>query len=273
MSKASSENFPVASRALPRAVRHHLLAVYGFARLVDDIGDEAEGDRLAQLDWADAELDRAALGTAEHPVFRTLAPTITRFGLPLAPFRALIEANRQDQSVTRYATFDDLVAYCMLSAAPVGQLVLAILGAATPERIERSDRVCIGLQLVEHLQDVAEDAQMARIYLPLEDLALFGCPPDALVDEANRPALRDVVAHEVRRARELLAEGAPLSASLPLRARLAVAAFSAGGGAALDSIERASFDVVAVRCRPTPRRFASRWLATALLPSRHGPKR
>ena len=273
MSKASSENFPVASRALPRAVRPHLLAVYGFARLVDDIGDEAEGDRLAQLDWAEAELDRAALGTAEHPVFRTLAPTIARFGLPLAPFRALIEANRQDQTVTRYATFDDLVAYCMLSAAPVGQLVLAILGAATPERIERSDRVCIGLQLVEHLQDVAEDAQMDRIYLPLEDLVLFGCAADGLVDEANRTSLRDVVAHEVRRARVLLAEGAPLSASLPFRARLAVAAFSAGGCAALDSIERASFDVVAVRCRPTPRRFASRWLATALLPSRHGPKR
>ena len=114
---------------------------------------------------------------------------------------------------------------------------------------------------------------MGRIYLPVEDLALFGCPPDGLVDEANRPALRDVVAHEVRRARELLAEAAPLSASLPFRARLAVAAFGAGGGAALDSIERASFDVVAVRCRPTLRRFASRWLATALLPSRRGPKR
>ena len=262
MSQAGSENFPVASRALPRAIRPHLLAIYGYARLVDDIGDEAEGDRMAQLDWAEAELARAATGTAEHPVFVALAPTIARFNLSLDPFRALIAASRQDQVVTRYATFDDLVAYCMLSAAPVGELVLAILEAATPERVARSDRVCIGLQLVEHLQDVAEDARAGRIYLPLEDLALFGCPPEALLDLEHRPALRDVVAHEVRRARALLANGAPLSASLRLRPRLAVAAFSAGGGAALDAIERASFDVVAQRCRPRPHRFATRWIST-----------
>ena len=118
MSQASSENFPVASRALPRALRPHLLAVYGFARLVDDIGDEAEGDRLAQLDWAEAELDRAALGAATHPVFTTLTPTIDRFKLPLDPFRALIAANRADQVVTRYQSFEDLTDYCMLSAAP-----------------------------------------------------------------------------------------------------------------------------------------------------------
>jgi squalene synthase HpnC len=273
MSQADTENFPVASRVLPRVIRSHLMAVYGFARLVDDIGDEAEGDRLAQLDWAEAELDRAALGIAQHPVFRSLTPTIERFALPLAPFRALIAANRQDQVVTRYATFDDLVAYCMLSAAPVGQLVLSILEVATPERVARSDRVCIGLQLVEHLQDVAEDAQMGRIYLPLEDLTLFGCPPDRLLDDRHRGALRDVVAHEVRRARGLLADAAPLSASLPFRARLAVAAFGAGGAAALDSIERAQFDVIAQRCRPRPRRFATRWLGTLFFPHRREANR
>jgi squalene synthase HpnC len=270
MSQAGSENFPVASRALPRALRPHFLAVYGFARLVDDIGDEADGDRMAELDWAEAELERAAAGIAEHPVFVALAPTIARFDLPLDPFRTLIAANRQDQTVTRYATFDDLVAYCMLSAAPVGRLVLLLLEAATAERVARSDRVCIGLQLVEHLQDVAEDARAGRIYLPLEDLALFGFPtealskPEVLLDDEHRPALRDVVAYEVRRARALLADGAALSASLRLRPRLAVAAFSAGGEAALDSIERASYDVVAHRCRPRRGRFAARWLATCL---------
>jgi len=270
MSQARSATFPVASRVLPRALRPHFLAVYGFARLVDDIGDEAEGDRMAQLDWAEAELERAALGSPEHPVFVALAPTIARFDLPLDPFLALIAANRQDQTVTRYATFDDLAAYCMLSAAPVGQLVLSILEAATPERMARSDHVCIGLQLVEHLQDVAEDARAGRIYLPLEDLALFGCPTEAvseagtLLKEEHRPALRDVVAYEVRRARALLADGAALSASLRFRPRLAVAAFSAGGEAALDAIERASYDVVAHRCRPRPHRFAARWLATCL---------
>jgi squalene synthase HpnC len=260
MSQAGSENFPVASRALPRAVRPHLLAIYGFARLVDDIGDEAEGDRRAQLDWTEAELERAAMGTAEHPVFAALSTTIARFDLPLDPFRDLIAANRQDQVVDRYATFEDLREYCMLSAAPVGRLVLLVLGCSTPERVARSDRVCIGLQLVEHLQDVAEDARMGRIYLPIEDLVTFGCPPEALLAIEHRPALRDTVAHEVRRARGLLADGAPLAAVLPARARLAVAAFSAGGIAALDAIERASYDVVATRCRPKRRRLAVRWI-------------
>ena len=268
MDKAGSENFPVASRVLPRAVRAHLLAVYGFARLVDDIGDEAEGDRLSQLDWAEEELARAADGTATHPVFAALAPTISRFDLPLDPFHSLIEANRQDQVVTRYSTFEELERYCMLSAAPVGRLVLAIFERATPERIAWSDRVCIGLQLVEHLQDVAEDAGNGRVYLPADDLNLYGCPPEELLDPAHRPALRDAVAHEVRRARVLLANGAPLAHSLRGRARLAVAAFSAGGAAALDAIERAHFDVVGTRCRPRPSGLARRWIETLLGPRR-----
>jgi squalene synthase HpnC len=272
MSQARSENFPVASRVLPRAVRSHLLAIYGFARLVDDIGDEAEGDRLAQLDWAEHELERAAAGNAEHPVFTALAPTIERFDLSPEPFLNLIEANRQDQTDTRYETFDDLVAYCMLSAAPVGRLVLAIFEVATPERVAQSDRVCIGLQVVEHLQDVAEDAQAGRIYLPTEDLILFGCPPQALLEPGHRGALRDTVAYEVRRARDLLADGAALSASLKLRSRLAVAAFRAGGEAALDSIEKASFDVVAQRCRPRAPRLARHWIATLVSP-KHAVKR
>lgn len=270
MAQANSENFPVVSRALPKAARRHLLAIYGFARLVDDIGDEAEGDRRAQLDWAERELRRAAVGEAENSILRALTPTIHEFELDLAPFLDLIEANRQDQVVTRYSTFDALAEYCRLSAAPVGRLVLAVLGCSTPERIVQSDRVCIGLQVVEHLQDVAEDAQMGRVYLPLEDLETFGCPVEHLLDDASRPALRDTIAHEVRRARELLASGGPLSASLPFRARLAVAAFSAGGHAALDSIERARYDVVAIHCRARSTRLATRWLSTLLVPKRGG---
>jgi len=271
MSQARDENFPVASRVLPRALRPHLLAIYGFARLVDDIGDEAEGDRLALLDWAEAELGLAAAGEATHPVFVALTPTIVRFGLPLQPFRDLIAANRQDQLVTRYATFDELVGYCRLSAAPVGRLVLMVLGHATADRLALSDRVCIGLQLVEHLQDVAEDAAAGRVYLPVEDLTTFGCPTEDLVAPEHRAALRDTIAHEVRRARDLLADGAPLAASLPGRARLTVAAFSAGGAAALDAIERASYDVVGHRCRPTAFGLARRWLGV-LVRGRKGPK-
>ena len=159
VARAAEENFPVASHLLPRRVRSQLLAIYGFARLADDIGDEAEGDRLAQLDWLEAELQLAASGEATHPVAQRLTPWLREGDADLEPFRCLIEANRMDQRVRRYDTFDELVGYCMLSAAPVGRLVLQVFGASTPERIALSDRVCIGLQIVEHLQDVSEDVR------------------------------------------------------------------------------------------------------------------
>ncbi len=258
--KAQSENFPVASRILPRDVRTNLMAIYGFARLADDIGDEAQGDRLALLDWLETELDRAAVGTATHPVFVQLSPVIRELDLSLEPFRCLIEANRVDQRVKRYRTFDDLVDYCMLSAAPVGRLVLAVFGVSTAGRVALSDKVCIGLQLVEHLQDVGEDARRGRVYLPLEDMERFGCGELELFATSSGPALRGLVAMEARRARGLLAAGAPLAASLPVRPRAAVAGFCAGGMAALDSIGLAAHDVLQVRCRPSRVGFARRAL-------------
>jgi squalene synthase HpnC len=263
--QAPAENFPVASWVLPRDVRGHLLAVYGFARLTDDIGDEASGDRLALLDWLEGELDRAVAGTATHPVLQRLTPSLRDARLPLQPFRDLIEANRRDQVVHRYETFDDLVGYCMLSAAPVGRLVLAVFDAATPERVALSDDVCVALQVVEHLQDVGEDAAQDRVYLPRQDMAAAGCPEADVRATHASPALRRVVAHEVGRARALLASGPPLAASLPLRPRLAVAGFTAGGHAALDSVERADHDVLGVACRPRPGRLVVR-LAGALVP-------
>ncbi|MHB1582807.1 MAG: squalene/phytoene synthase family protein, partial [Acidimicrobiales bacterium] len=218
MARARAENFPVASRALPRRVRGHLLAVYGFARLADDIGDEAPGDRLAQLDWLASELRRSVAGEAAHPLVRRVGETIRSVGLPLAPFDDLLEANRQDQVVDRYERFDDLVAYCMRSAAPVGRLVLAIWGLATTERLALADRVCVGLQLAEHIGDVGEDARRGRIYLPLAALRAEGCEPaDLLAVSAGRP-LRRVVAGQVAEARRFLDAGPVLAATLPPRA-------------------------------------------------------
>jgi squalene synthase HpnC len=263
LAQAGAENFPVAARYLPRSVRGDLIAIYGFARLTDDIGDEAVGDRLALLDWLEQELDRAAVGTATHPVLERVGGTIRRRALPLEPFRALIAANRQDQVVTRYETYDSLVQYCMLSAAPVGQLVLGVLDAATPERVGWSDEVCVALQLVEHLQDVGEDARNGRVYLPAEDLQRAGCPESDLAADSASPALRQTVAALSTRARTLLASGSPLCRTLPLRLRAAVGAFAAGGLAALDEIERHSFDVLAVHCRPRRSRLLRRWVATA----------
>jgi squalene synthase HpnC len=259
----------VASRLLGKRAREQLMAIYGFARLADDIGDEAEGDRLQLLDWLAAELELAATGEATHPVLQRLSPVISALGLQLDPYHCLIEANRMDQRVSSYETFDDLVGYCMLSAAPVGRLVLAVFGVCTPERIALSDQVCIGLQVVEHLQDVGEDARRGRVYLPRADLVRSGCREGDLLDASSSPALRSVVAAQAARARALLAAGVPLARTLGWRERVAVCGFSAGGLAALDSVGRAGCDVLATQCRPRPRTFARRAVVAVMAASTH----
>lgn len=243
--KSGLENFPVASRLLPARWRRHLLAVYGFARLVDDVGDEAPGDRMALLDAIDTDLDRlVGSGTPHLSVMRALEPTVRECRLPLDPFHRLVEANRRDQTMTRYETRSQLLEYCTLSANPVGHLVLGIFGAADPHRIALSDNVCTALQLVEHWQDVAEDIGNDRIYLPAEDMRRFGVDEPQLREEHAGRRLRRLLAFEVARAQALLTTGAPLVGLLSGPARLAVAGFVAGGQAALDAIAAADFDVL-----------------------------
>jgi squalene synthase HpnC len=294
MGRAGGENFPVAARVLSRRDRRHLLAVYGFARLADELGDELTGDRLAALDWLQGEVDLAYAGRARHPLLARLQSTLAECALPREPLMRLIDANRLDQRVTRYETWEQLQAYCELSANPVGELVLCVFGLATPERVALSDRVCTALQLAEHLQDVGEDSRRGRVYLPEEDLARFGCSHEQLAqlvsrggvdldlglsglladssaqsEDFGRPAdrLREAISFETARARELLAAGVPLVASIRGRPKLAVAAFVAGGRAALDAIERARFDVLGgVRRASRPRRV--RALANVLAESR-----
>jgi squalene synthase HpnC len=173
-----------------------------------------------------------------HPLLRRLAPSVHRFGFPHDPFLRLIGANRQDQEISRYRTYEELAAYCDLSANPVGELVLYVFRAATPERVRRSDSVCTGLQLVEHWQDVGEDYARGRIYLPLEDLGRFGVGEEELGAEEPAPAVKRLLAFEVERARGLLDEGIGLVRSLSGRARFA------GGRATLDEIEASGFDVL-----------------------------
>jgi 15-cis-phytoene synthase len=242
--KAGAENFPVVTRLVPRAVRQDLMAVYAFARMVDDIGDEYAGDRLAALDWLEGDLRAAIDGQPSHPVTAGLARTIATTSLTEAPFLDLIAANRRDQTVHQQATWEDLLEYCRLSANPIGAAVLAIAGADTPERRTLADRVCTGLQIVEHLQDVGEDAAAGRVYLPADDLACFGVEVSDLVAPRASPGLRAVVAFELARARELLAAGEPLVRSLRGWPRLAVAGYVAGGLAAADAIEAAGYDVL-----------------------------
>jgi squalene synthase HpnC len=261
LDKAAAENFPVAPFFLPRAWRTDLMAVYGFARLVDDIGDgdlapggadarllgvssaEAE-DRLVLLDAFEADLNRVFSGQPRHPLLRRLQPTVRRRSLTPEPFLGLIAANRQDQLVTRYETYDDLLAYCELSANPVGRLVLSVTGTSTPERIRLSDAICTALQIVEHLQDVAEDLGRDRIYLPAADMKRFHVQEADLVTKSAGASVRALVAYEAQRARELLNEGAPLVGSVHGRLKLLLAGFVAGGRAALRAIAAAEHDVL-----------------------------
>jgi squalene synthase HpnC len=248
MARSAGENFPVASRALPRRLRQRLLAIYGFARLADELGDGedlAPADRLAALDWLEGELDRAYAGRARHPLLVRLQGALGECALAREPFQRLIEANRVDQRVARYETWEQLLGYCRLSADPVGELVLAAFGRASPERIALSSRICTALQLAEHWQDVAEDVARGRIYLPAEDLERFGCGEPELRAPRASWRVRGAIAFEVARTRELLEEGAPLIGTLRGGERVAVAAFVAGGRAALAAIERAGYEVLA----------------------------
>ncbi len=258
MAQKESENFPVVMRVVPARPRSHLLAVYGFARLVDDIGDEYEGDRLAALDWVQEELHRARTGDATHPVMAQLTPLLSELEVDDEPFVALIEANRLDQRKSRYETQSELAEYCSLSANPVGRLVLEVFGAANEERIAQSDAVCTGLQIVEHLQDIGDDySEKDRVYFPAEELTRFGVSEDELADPTASESLRRLVAHHCDSARALLMQGAPLVASLSGWARLTVAGYVGGGLAALDSIARADYDVLKKLRTPSKIRTAT----------------
>ncbi len=267
---APAENFPVSPIVLPAAVRAHFNAVYAFSRFVDNIGDEAVGDRLALLDRLSEDLSVIwAGGEPELPVLRLVARTVHACDLPAEPFERLVEANRQDQRVTRYETFDDLVRYCTLSADPVGRMVLGVYGLATPDRVVLSDRVCTALQLAEHWQDVAEDLAAGRIYLPQEDLDTFGVTEDDLRARVASPAVRHLMAFEVSRARTVMDQGAPLISTVSGRLKLALAGFVGGGRAALDAIRRADYDVLGGPPKaPKPRmaRFALVALAQSAAP-------
>jgi squalene synthase HpnC len=277
--RATGENFPVALRLLPARHRRHLMAVYGFARTTDDIGDQAPpADRLRLLEELEADLFRlyaqsgsAGLnagrsgdagrdagsgdGAAEPPridVIRALGPTVAECGIPMQPFLDLIKANQQDQVVSRYPTFEGLLGYCRLSANPVGRIVLHVFGCYTEPRAELSDAICTALQLAEHWQDVAEDLRAGRIYLPAEDMESYGCSEQDLAAASAAAPVRALIAFEVARASGLLAAGAPLIGALRGAARAAVAGYVAGGRAALAAIAAADYDVL--RGTPVARR-------------------
>jgi squalene synthase HpnC len=251
--RARTENFPVASVLFPRHLRPHLRAIYGFARLVDILGDEVEGDRLAALDELEREVDACYSGTPVWPVMQVLQPTIREFSLRRQPFLRLIEANRIDQRIAEYETWNELREYCRHSAEPVGRLVLGLLRRdGEPELVAASDDVCTGLQLVNFLQDVPRDLELGRIYLPAETRRRFG------VRALDRPSpeLTETLRFEAARARGLLAGGRVLQQRIGGRVGRAVGLFARGGLAALEALERAHWDVFTQRPRPSRTRLA-----------------
>lgn len=267
-----SENFPVALRVLPRHLRTHLARLYDVARVIDDAGDaavaegqsassRAVGDRTEGLFALRADLDIIwAGGTPVTPALGELAFSVRELGLPRQPFADLIEANLRDQTVSSYQTYEELLSYCAVSANPVGRLVLEVFGAATPQRIGWSDRVCSALQIIEHCQDVGEDHRAGRVYLPREDMDRFGVLPRQLADSATAPALRRLIEFEAERALGLLDEGRPLLRELRGWARLAVSGYVAGGRAAVTALRRGGWSVL-----PTAPRASRRSVAAAAL--------
>jgi squalene synthase HpnC len=250
--RASSENFPVASLLAPRWARTHLRAVYGFARLVDNLGDEAEGDRTALLDELERELD----GPPRTEIMRRLHDTISACSLPHEPFRRLIEANRIDQRKTRYETWAEVREYCAYSADPVGRIVLGIYGHGENERlVGLSDSVCTGLQLVNFVQDPPRDLALGRVYLPQEDLERFGVSESELAGPLM-DRVDALLRFEGERARGLLETGLPLARALRGRAGASVSLYARGGLAALDALEKAGWDVFSSRPAPTKWTFA-----------------
>ncbi len=257
--RAHEENFTMISWLLPRAIRPHFAALYTFCRMTDDLGDEASGDRLALLDEWERQLRDCFAGQRATPAFIALGGTVDCFEIPAEPFLRLIEANRIDQRKTRFETYDELLEYCSFSAAPVGRMVLYVLGYRDDARQRLADATCIALQLTNFWQDVTVDREKGRIYLPLEDMERFGVGESDLNATRATAPVQALLRFEVERARALFREGQALEPMVDRRSRLDVRLFRLGGEATLHAIEAAGYDVL--RARPKVSKQRKAWMA------------
>jgi squalene synthase HpnC len=259
LARTHYENFSVATWFLPARLRQHFFNVYAYCRISDDLGDEV-GDAEASLQLLDqweSELDACYHGEPRHPVFVALAETVRAFDIPRQPFADLLTAFRQDQKVTRYATFENVIGYCRYSANPVGHLVLYLCGYRDSGRQELSNFTCSALQLANFWQDVSVDYAKGRIYLPLEDLERFGVSEGDIGHQRNSPAFRQMLRFEVARAREWFAKGLPLASSVSRELAIDIELFSRGGLEILNAIERQGYAVLGRRpVIPKPRKLA-----------------
>jgi squalene synthase HpnC len=259
LAESHYENFHVATWFLPKRLRPHFQSIYAYCRISDDLGDEV-GDAqqsLALLDFWNDELDACYQGVTRHPVFVALAETIRVCNIPKTPFADLLVAFRQDQTVTRYRTMQDVFGYCRNSANPVGHLVLYVCGYREPELFTLSDFTCTALQLANFWQDVREDYLRHRIYLPLEDMQRFGVTEEQIRDRRFNPQFRNLMEHEVAFAQQSFEAGMPLLHRIDKEIAVDIALFSRGGQEILRAIRHQDYDVL--RSRPViskPRKAA-----------------
>jgi squalene synthase HpnC len=249
LARSHYENFSVATWFLPRHLRQHFCNVYAYCRISDDLADEV-GDRdlsLQLLDQWEAELDSCYSGHSRHPVFVALSETIRQFNIPREPFADLLKAFRQDQTVTRHATFEDLLGYCRYSANPVGHLVLYLCGYRDEERKSLSDYTCTALQLANFWQDVSRDYAKGRIYIPLEDMPRFGVSENEIAEGRNTHAFRKLMQFEVDRTRDWFRRGYPLVKKVDRDLAIDLELFTRGGEEVLNAIEHQEFAVLGRR--------------------------
>ena len=255
LARSHYENFSIATWFLPKRLRPHFYSVYAYCRISDDLGDEVGNPQqsLALLDEWETELDACYAGSPRHPVFVALRETVIACEVPKQPFADLLKAFRQDQTLFRYDTFDDLLGYCRYSANPVGQLVLYLCGYRDEERQRLSDFTCTALQLANFWQDVGVDFAKGRIYLPLEDLRRFGVHEEQIAQRRFDERFRELMRFQVNRAREWFAKGLPLVERVDRELAVDLDLFSRGGLEILNAIERQDFDVL--KCRPAISKF------------------
>ncbi|HVP42638.1 MAG TPA: squalene synthase HpnC [Terriglobales bacterium] len=249
LARTHYENFSVATWFLPRRLWPHFHSIYAYCRIADDLGDEVQdsAQALALLDAWERELDACYDGEPRHPVFVALRETVRACDIPRHEFSDLLKAFRQDQTVHRYETFEDLLGYCRYSANPVGHLVLYACGYRDQERQLLSDHTCTALQLANFWQDVIVDYAKDRIYLPLESLRRFGVSEQQIAERRATPQFLELMRFEVGRAREWFARGLPLVKKVDPELAVDIELFSRGGQAILDAIERQGFDVLKQR--------------------------
>jgi phytoene synthase len=263
LARSHAENFPVASLLLPRSRRHHVAAVYAFARTADDFADEGNADacvRLRQLESWRVRLHAAAGGVppasgedgdlAETAaIFVALGHTIRELRLPLNLFDDLLDAFRQDVTVRRYRSWEELFDYCRRSANPIGRLVLRICSIGSDRLDGYADAFCTALQLTNFWQDLGIDVQRGRVYLPLEELERAGAGVEDLAHPSLSGEARQAVAAAVSRTRRLFEMARPLCREVGGRFAFELRLTWLGGVRVLDLLERQGFDPVARRPR------------------------